>query len=120
MHAKKVAGRQGPGWRGEMDPETRAAAAAAAANALFIFLLSKRDHKKCPAQVEPYAHSQLVIRLCCDFSNARTALLILPARVLRRSAALCASVATTFEFTHETFFPRFVVSLVRCRAAQGK
>jgi hypothetical protein len=41
MQAKKVAGRQGPGWSGEMDPETRAAAAAAAANALFIFLLSK-------------------------------------------------------------------------------
>jgi hypothetical protein len=40
MQAKKVAGRQGPGWSGEMDPETRAAAAAAA-NALFIFLLSK-------------------------------------------------------------------------------
>jgi hypothetical protein len=37
MHAKKVAGRQGPGgWSGEMDPDTRATAAAAA-NALFIF-----------------------------------------------------------------------------------
>jgi hypothetical protein len=37
MHAKKVAGKQGPGGlSGDMDPKTRAAAAAAA-NALFIF-----------------------------------------------------------------------------------
>jgi hypothetical protein len=44
MHAKKVAGRQGPGGlsgeSGEMDPKTRAAAATAA-KALFIFLLSE-------------------------------------------------------------------------------
>jgi hypothetical protein len=48
MHAKKVAGRQGPGGlNGEMDPKTRAAAAAAA-NALFIFLLSEHpDGKNC-------------------------------------------------------------------------
>jgi hypothetical protein len=79
MQAKKVAGRQGPGgWSGEMDPKTRAAAAAA--NALFIFLLSKPRRQNCRAQVKPYAHSQLAIRLCCDFLNARTALLILPAR----------------------------------------
>jgi hypothetical protein len=81
MQAQKVAGRQGPepGLSSEMDPKTRTAAAAAA-NALFIFLLSKPDGKNCRAQVKPYAHSQLVIRLCCDFLNARTALLILPAR----------------------------------------
>jgi hypothetical protein len=79
MQAKKVAGRQGPGgWSGEMDPKTRAAAAAA--NALFIFSTFKPDGKNCRAQVKPYANSQLVIRLCCDFSNARTALLILAAR----------------------------------------
>jgi hypothetical protein len=44
-----------------------------------FFLLSRPDGKNCPAQIEPYAHSQPVIRLCCDFSNARTTLLILPA-----------------------------------------
>jgi hypothetical protein len=51
MHAKKVAGRQGPGGlsgeSGEMDPKTRAAAATAA-KALFIFLLSEPpDGKNC-------------------------------------------------------------------------
>ena len=35
---------------------------------------------KRPPKAKRYAHSQLVIRLCGDFSNARTALLILPAR----------------------------------------
>jgi hypothetical protein len=35
MHAKNVAGKQGPGWSGEMDATTRVTAAAA--NALFIF-----------------------------------------------------------------------------------
>jgi hypothetical protein len=34
----------------------------------------------CRPKAKPYAHSQLVIRLCCDFSIARIALLILPAR----------------------------------------
>lgn len=63
MHAKKVAGRQGPGGlSGEMDPTTRAAAAAAAAaNALFIFLLSEPPTaKKYPRQLQPYAHSRVV------------------------------------------------------------
>ncbi len=52
MHAQKVAGRQGPGLSGEMDPKTRAAAAAAA-NALFIFLLSEPppDGKNCHAKL---------------------------------------------------------------------
>jgi len=69
MQAKKVAGRQGPGgWSGEMDPTTRAAAAAA--NALFIFLLSKPRRQNRRAKVKPYAHSQPVIRLCCDFEHA--------------------------------------------------
>jgi hypothetical protein len=78
MQAKKVAGRQGPGgWSGEMDPKTRAAAAVA--NALFIFLLSK-PHRKLPPKAKRHAHSQLAIRLCCDFLNAWTALLIPPAR----------------------------------------
>jgi hypothetical protein len=45
MHAQKVAGRQGPGLSGEMDPKTRAAAAAAV-NALFIFLLSEPPNGK--------------------------------------------------------------------------
>ena len=45
-----------------------------------FFLLSKPDGKNCRAQVKPYAHLQLVIRLCCDIWNARTAPLILPAR----------------------------------------
>ena len=79
MQAKKVAGRQGPGgWSGEMDPKTRAAAAAA--NALFIFFYFQNPSGKLPPKAKPYAHSQLAIRLCCDFLNARTALLILPAR----------------------------------------
>jgi hypothetical protein len=94
MHAQKVAGRRGPGLSGEMDPKTRAAAAAAA-NALFIFLLSEPpDGQKLPRQVKPYAHSQVVIRLCCDiFWSARTALLILPAanclRCLCRDGRAC-------------------------------
>jgi hypothetical protein len=45
-----------------------------------FFYFQNPDGKNCRAQVEPYAHSQLVIRRCCDFLNARTALLILPAR----------------------------------------
>lgn len=67
MHAKKVAGRQGPGGlSGEMDPKTRTAAAVAA-NALFIFLLPEPPRRqKLPRQIKPYAHSQVVIRLCCD------------------------------------------------------
>jgi hypothetical protein len=75
MHAKKVAGRQGPGGlNGEMDPKTRAAAAAAA-NPLFIFLLSEPPRRqKLPRQVKPYGHSQVAIRLCCDiFLIARSA-----------------------------------------------
>jgi hypothetical protein len=48
MQAKKVAGRQGPGWSGEMDPETRAAAAAAPANALFIFCFQNPSGKLPP------------------------------------------------------------------------
>jgi hypothetical protein len=48
MHAKKVAGRQGPGCvSGEMGPKTRAAPAAAA-SVLFILLLSEHpDGEKC-------------------------------------------------------------------------
>jgi hypothetical protein len=45
-----------------------------------FFYFQNRDGKNCRAQVKPYAHSQLVIRPCCDFLNARTALLILLAR----------------------------------------
>jgi hypothetical protein len=45
-----------------------------------FFYFQNPDGKNCRAQVEPYAHSQLVIRRCCDFLNARTALLILPAQ----------------------------------------
>ena len=45
-----------------------------------FFYFQNPDGKNCRAQVKPYAHSQLVIRLCCDFLNARTALFILPAR----------------------------------------
>jgi hypothetical protein len=89
MQAQKVAGRQGPGLSGERDPKTRAAAAAAAAaaaNALFIFFyFQSPDAKNWRAQVKPYAHSQLVIRLCIDFLNARTVLLILPARTVHKS-----------------------------------
>jgi hypothetical protein len=48
MQAKKVAGRQGPGWSGEMDPETRAATAAAPANALFIFCFQNPSGKLPP------------------------------------------------------------------------
>jgi hypothetical protein len=60
MHAKKVAGRQGPGGlSGKMDPKTRAAAAAAA-NALFIFLLSEPPDGKITRQFQPYAHSWVV------------------------------------------------------------
>jgi hypothetical protein len=44
------------------------------------FSTFKTPAANCRPKAKPYAHSQLVIRLCCDFSNARTALLILPAR----------------------------------------
>jgi hypothetical protein len=45
-----------------------------------FFYFQNPDGKNCRAQAKPYAHSQLVIRLCCDILNARTALLILAAR----------------------------------------
>ncbi|MDT5254269.1 MAG: hypothetical protein QOE48_3467 [Mycobacterium sp.] len=64
---KKVAGRHWLGPSGEMDPKTRAAAAAAA-NALFIFLLSRPPgRQELSRSIKPYAHSQVVIRPCCDF-----------------------------------------------------
>jgi hypothetical protein len=45
-----------------------------------FFYFQNPSGKNCRTQVKPYAHSQLVIRLCCDFLNAGTALLILSAR----------------------------------------
>jgi hypothetical protein len=95
-----------------------------------FFLLSRPDGKNCPAQVEPYALSQPVIRLCCDFSNARTIALILPAHRSYADRLHCASAATIFASSDrdrlsstgrcrgsarrsaETFLPRFVVRRV--------
>jgi hypothetical protein len=65
MHAQKVAGKQGPGWSGEMDAMTKATAGTA--NALFIFPLSQCQRLKVAARGKPYAHLQLVVRLA-DFS----------------------------------------------------
>jgi hypothetical protein len=47
---------------------------------LCSFFYFQNPSGKLPPKAKPYAHSQLVIRLCCDSLNARTALLILPAR----------------------------------------
>jgi hypothetical protein len=52
MQAQKVAGRQGPGWSGEMDPKTRTAAAAAA-NALFIFCFHNPTAKIAAPKLNP-------------------------------------------------------------------
>jgi hypothetical protein len=89
MQAKKVAGRQGPGWSGEMDPETRAAAAAVAANALFIFSAFTTGRQELPRPnrtVRAFAAShKAVLRL---FERADHAFDPASAQVLSRSAAL--------------------------------
>jgi hypothetical protein len=121
---------------------------------LCAFFYFQNPSGKLPPKAKPYAHSQLVIRLCCDFLNARTALLILPAGtgykpigcIVRKrgndirylgqgSAELCQPVVVgvldeaqhvvpawfqrPVEITHETFLPRFVISLVS-RPSSGR